>query len=141
MAEKEFTPSCWRYVTLKDLVAKMSEEERQANPLARGDDNIIIGKIIIFKEGCRLIHPDTAKHPSPYQLSEASGSQDDDADSLSSWGSDLTIINIENLEGDEPNDLDGGEEQNGQQHGLEEVEEDSDNDEPEPVYYPVEHGG
>lgn len=70
--------------TLKDLVEDMSEEEREVNPWTREDGNIIMGMIIMSKEARRLIHSDTHKHPSPYQLLEVGGSQGRDTDSLAS---------------------------------------------------------
>ena len=54
MAEGEFTPCCWRYTTLKDLVEDMLEEEREANPWTCKDGNIIMSMIIMSKKGADL---------------------------------------------------------------------------------------
>ena len=92
MAEGEFTPCCWRYTTLKDLVEDMLEEEREANPWTCKDGNIIMSMIIMSKKGVDLcIRTLINTPPPPHQLLEAGGSQCSDTDSLSSGGSDLTI--------------------------------------------------
>ena len=55
MAEKDFEPSCWRYVKLNDIVADMSVEEREKHPWTKQDGEIIVGKIVMSKAGCQLI--------------------------------------------------------------------------------------
>ena len=93
------------------------------------------------------INSDAPKHPPPYKLTEAKEVQTSDTVSLSSWGSDLIIIDLDDsIEvvgngGDDDDMVRMGELEEVQQGpGLEELE-DSDEDEMEPIYFPVEHGG
>lgn len=100
------------------------------------------------KVGCQLIHSDAPKHLPPYELSEAKEVQISDTFSLSSWGSDLTNINLDDStevagNGGDDDDMvrveELGEVQ--QRPSLEELESSSDEDEMEPIYCPVEYRG
>lgn len=139
-SNSEFVPSCWRWVTLKDLVEKMSPPEREVMNWANEDGDIVMAKITWSKKGCELLHPGVIQHPAPYE--PQTGVRIDEAYSLSRWGSDLTIIDLdENGE----NGLDTGAGDMGESRsgpGLEEVESDTDSemDNEEPTYYQVEEG-
>ena len=93
-----FKPSCWRYVTLGDLIDEMTPEQRQARSLPDQPRDTIMAKIIWSAEACRMMHP--AEHANSPQCAGGPDNtleqiQVGDPVSLASWGSDISIIDID----------------------------------------------
>ena len=51
-----FKPSCWRYVTLGDLIDEMTPEQRQVRSWPDQPRDTIMAKIIWSAEACRMMH-------------------------------------------------------------------------------------
>ena len=93
-----FKPSCWRYVTLGELIEEMTPEQRQARSSPDQPRDTIMAKIIWSAEACRMMHP--AEHANSSQCTEGPHNtleqiQVGDPVSLASWGSDISIIDID----------------------------------------------
>ena len=93
-----FEPSCWRYVTLGDLIDEMTLEGKQARSCPYQPRDKIMAKIIWSAEACHMMHP--AEHANSPQCTEGPDNtleqiQVGDPVSLASWGSDISIIDID----------------------------------------------
>ena len=87
-----------RYVTLGDLIDKMTLEQRQARGWPDQPRDTIMAKIIWSEEACHMMLP--AEHANSPQYTEGQDNcleqiQVGDPVSLVSWGSDISIIDID----------------------------------------------
>ena len=88
-----FVPSCRKYVTIGDLLDNMSEDQRQSVAWANDNRDIIMAQLVWAQRGCELAHPGLWPHPDPYIHPEAPCIRD--SFSLAEWGSDLSLIEVE----------------------------------------------
>ena len=60
-----FTPSCYKYVTIENMLLNMSESEGMGASWAYDDKDMIMIKLIWSERGCEFVHPGLLRHPQP----------------------------------------------------------------------------
>lgn len=97
-----FNPSCWKYVTVGDLWSNLSAQDREnlesSNPMwLQLSPHTVFAKIVWSREACTLLHPQAHQQPpSVSHVMDLGNSY-----SMSRWGSDLSIIDIDDGLGDQ----------------------------------------
>lgn len=99
-----FTPSCWRLVTLGDMLEDLTPEQRAELPWAQRPDSTIMAKITWSRDACEMMHPEAHNTGTPcwpvgVVTTTSTTVRVGEAVSLAPWTNDLEDLDIIDVDG------------------------------------------